>query len=233
MEDFIVEVLNRFGYFGIYFLIMLESLFPPLPAESVMLITGFASNLDGADINPWLVALSATLGSLSGALILYFIATLFSFKRLDNLIKKRLPKMISLRRGLAKTFAFFYKYNQSAVFFGRFLPVVRPMISVPAGMSRMPLIPFVVLTFLGCGIFNTFYVFMGNTLGNFRQQLFDFAKENVLLLSIIAGVLLLAIIAVVWRKRSLVKAEVQESQSKLRAAVLRKPRKSLEEEADD
>ncbi len=200
MEAFVVEVLNRFGYLGIFLLIALESLFPPLPAESVMLITGFASQLDGVEINAWLVALAATLGSLAGALILYFLGSFLTHKRLDSWLKKHFPRYPGLRRGLNKTFAFFYKYNQSAVFFGRFLPVVRPLISWPAGMTRMPLVPFATFTFIACGLFNTFYVFMGNTVGIYKQQLWNFVMEHIVWLSALAITLLLIAAIILIRK---------------------------------
>ncbi len=243
MQAFIVEILNRFGYLGIYLLITVEALFPPLPAESVLLLTGFASKLEGVTLNPWLVALVSTLGSTSGALIIYFLGSFLTHEKLDAWLKKHLPRYPGLRRGLNKTFAFFYKYNQSAVFFGRFVPVVRPLISWPAGMTRMPLIPFVTFTFIACGISNTFYVFMGNTVGVYKQQLWDFVMEHIAVVSVLGGMILL-IVAIhlilkyraelekrLLRKERFRQARLRREQKKLRKAEEERLAKAAEQDS--
>lgn len=200
MEAFVVDIINRFGYLGIYFLIALESIFPPLPAESVLMVSGFAAYLPTVEMNPWLLILAATLGALTGALFAYSVGRLLTRKRLDAWLRKYFPRLILLRRGLNKTFYFFRKHDHLAIFLGRYVPVVRPLISWTAGVLDIRLGTFVLFSALGAASLNTFYVFLGSVAGRYKQQMWAFFLEYPVPVLIVGGLGLLAF-SFYWLRR--------------------------------
>ncbi|MER7699695.1 MULTISPECIES: DedA family protein [unclassified Streptomyces] len=141
--------------------IALENLFPPLPSEVILPLTGFAA---GQGVISLFSALFwTTLGSVVGAVALYRIGALFGRDRMYALWE-RLPlvKVSDLR----KTEQWFLKHGMKAVFFGRMIPIFRSLVSVPAGVERMPMPTFVLLTALGSCIWNSILVMAGYLLGD-------------------------------------------------------------------
>ncbi|MBW1601446.1 DedA family protein [Streptomyces sp. JJ66] len=141
--------------------IALENLFPPLPSEIILPLTGFAAGqgvLSLASALFW-----TTLGSVVGATALYWLGALLGRERMYA-IWARLP-LVKVS-DLAKTEAWFAKHGRKAVFFGRMVPIFRSLISVPAGVERMPLLLFLVLTSLGSAIWNSVLVLAGYWLGD-------------------------------------------------------------------
>jgi len=141
----------------------LENIFPPIPSEIVLPFGGFLSTytvLTGLG-----VLTAATLGSVLGAMVLYGIGLLVDFKRLEN-ITVRHGKLLRLdMKDINKTNAWFEKYGYRAVFFCRMIPLVRSLISIPAGMSRMNFPAFIILTLLGTLVWNTLLISAGVVLG--------------------------------------------------------------------
>ncbi|MGD9482334.1 DedA family protein [Streptomyces sp. TRM70308] len=141
--------------------IALENLFPPLPSEIILPLTGFAAGqgvLSLASALFW-----TTLGSVVGAVALYWVGALLGRDRM-YVIWGRLP-LVKVS-DLEKTEAWFYKHGRKAVFFGRMVPIFRSLISVPAGVERMSLPLFIALTTLGSLIWNTVLVMAGYWLGD-------------------------------------------------------------------
>ncbi|MFF5921089.1 DedA family protein [Streptomyces flavochromogenes] len=177
--------------------IALENLFPPLPSEVILPLTGFAAGqgvLSLASALFW-----TTLGSVVGAVALYWIGVLFGRDRM-HAIWRRLPLVKS--SDLVRTEEWFSKHGTKAVFLGRMVPIFRSLISVPAGVERMPMPLFVMLTTLGSLVWNSVLVMAGYWLGD-RWDLVETyvgVLSKAVLVMVVVG--LAAYVAVRLRGRS-------------------------------
>ncbi|MET9661649.1 DedA family protein [Streptomyces sp. NPDC006510] len=154
------DLVDTLGGPGAGLAIALENLFPPLPSEVILPLTGFAAGqgvLTLASALFW-----TTLGSVAGAVVLYWIGMLFGRERM-HAIWAKLPLVKA--SDLERTEQWFVKHGTKAVFLGRMVPIFRSLISVPAGVERMPLPVFVMLTTLGSLIWNSVLVMAGYWLG--------------------------------------------------------------------
>lgn len=163
MESWITSVMEQFGYFGILLLIMLENLFPPIPSEVILTFGGFMTTK--TDLTVIGVIVASTIGSVVGAIILYIIGTFLSIKRLEKMVDNYGKILRLKRKDIYKANAWFEKYDVWTVFFCRFIPLIRSLISIPAGMARMNFGLFLLLTTLGTLIWNTVLVTIGARVG--------------------------------------------------------------------
>ncbi|MER7890619.1 DedA family protein [Micromonospora sp. NPDC094482] len=166
LTGWVAGVIDSAGALGVALLVALESIVPPIPSEIVLAMAGYLAG-EGR-FNVFVVALAATAGSLIGALVLYWLGAVVGEDRLKRWLD-RLP-LVDLD-DLERADRWFERYGRWAVFFGRMMPVVRSLVSIPAGTNRMPLPEFVVLTTLGSGIWNAIFVGGGYALGSRWQQL--------------------------------------------------------------
>ena len=144
MQEFIIEMMNNFGYFGIFFLIALENVFPPIPSEVILLFGGFMTTY--TKLNIAIVIIAATLGSLLGAIVLYYIGKILNKERLKKIVSGKIGKILRLKEeDIEKADIWFDTKGQKTVFFCRFIPIVRSLISIPAGMSEMKMQKFLYL----------------------------------------------------------------------------------------
>lgn len=196
MIDWIIRVIGDVGLFGVAFLVALESVVPPIPSEVVLLLTG--SNVESGrfDIIPAIVM--STVGSVVGALVLYALGFWLSADRMERLIA-RLGKFVGLKqKDVDRGFRWFDRHGSLVVFFGRLIPLVRSVVSIPAGAERMNLVRFVGLTFAGSAIWNTIWIVAGNALGAGWERAQKWA--DVIQYGAIA-LLAIALVAVVLRAR--------------------------------
>ncbi len=164
MQDFVINFLNQYGYFGIGFLLALETVFPPIPSEIVLTFGGFATTY--SEMNIWMVILSATIGSVIGAIILYFIGRLIFIEYSHKEHNGRISELLHLKPGdIAKAERWFEKRGYLAVFLCRFVPIARSLISIPAGTANMKFGMFLLLTTIGTAIWNTILVWLGALAG--------------------------------------------------------------------
>ncbi|MFI7106671.1 DedA family protein [Nonomuraea sp. NPDC050227] len=160
MTDWLIALMENLGAFGAGLAIMLENLFPPLPSEVILPLSGFTASRGELDLLDVLVC--TTLGSVVGALALYGVGALLGRERtLAIAAKLPLVKVTDIE----KTEAWFLRHGRKTVFFGRMIPIFRSLISVPAGVERMPLVTFTLLTTAGSAIWNTIFVLAGYFLG--------------------------------------------------------------------
>lgn len=155
------DLVDTMGGPGAGLAIALENLFPPLPSEVILPMTGFAAGqgvLTLASALFW-----TTLGSVAGALALYWLGALFGRERM-HAIWARLPLVKA--SDLVRTEEWFVRHGTKAVFLGRMVPIFRSLVSVPAGVERMPLPVFLMLTTLGSLIWNGALVMAGYWLGD-------------------------------------------------------------------
>ncbi|MEV4362983.1 DedA family protein [Nonomuraea sp. NPDC051941] len=160
MTDWLVGLMETLGAPGAGLAIALENLFPPLPSEVILPLSGFTASRGEMDLLDVLVC--TTLGSVIGALALYWVGALLGRER-TLAIAAKLPLVKT--SDIEKTEAWFLRHGRKTVFFGRMIPIFRSLISVPAGVERMPLVPFTLLTATGSLIWNTIFVMAGYLLG--------------------------------------------------------------------
>ena len=147
MGNFILNVMENYGYLGIFFLIAIENIFPPIPSEVILTFGGFITK--STSLTPGGVILAATIGSLGGAIILYYVG--FYIQRFKW-----------FKQGeLNKTNSWFEKYGKKAVLYGRCVPIIRSLISIPAGIKKMHMPIFLLYTTVGSLIWNTLLVTAG------------------------------------------------------------------------
>ncbi|MFG1676420.1 DedA family protein [Micromonospora sp. NPDC049282] len=161
LTGWVASVIDSLGAVGVALLVALESIIPPIPSEIVLAMAGYLS-AEGR-FNVVVIVLAATVGSLLGALVLYWLGAALGEDRL-----KRWLDHIPLvdREDLEKADRWFERHGRLAVLIGRLVPVVRSLVSIPAGANRMPLGEFVLLTTLGSGVWNTLIVGAGFLLGS-------------------------------------------------------------------
>ena len=193
MIDFIVESISAFGYFGIFFLMFLESSFIPFPSEVVTIPARYIAHQ--GEMNFFVAILCGILGSLCGALLNYYLALIFGREILIKFGKY----VLFDEKTMIKMEAFFAKHGHISTFSGRLIPVIRQYISLPAGLGKMPLALFCFYTSLGAGI----WVIILATLGYFLGQNEALLKEYLHIITI-ALVLLVCIgiaIYIYWQRK--------------------------------
>lgn len=163
ISEWVLSIMAKFGYFGIVFAMFAENVFPPIPSEVIMPAAGFAASR--GDFNLILVILAGTLGASLGALPLYYLGRVFDEERLVAFAEKYAKYMLVKPDDITSANDWFDKHGKTAVFFGRMVPGVRSLISIPAGMNNMPLLPFLALTALGSSIWTAVLTLAGYYLG--------------------------------------------------------------------
>ncbi|GGP44100.1 DedA family protein [Saccharothrix coeruleofusca] len=183
----ITDLMDSLGAPGAGLAIALENLFPPLPSEVFLPLAGFTASKGGMSL--FAAILWTTVGSVAGALLLYYLGALLGRDRLRRIVQ-RMPLMdVS---DVDKSEEWFAKHGKSTVFFGRMIPVFRSLISIPAGVERMPVPLFVALTAAGSLIWNTALIMAGYFLGENWHVVENYAG---VLSKVVLGV---AALAVVW-----------------------------------
>ena len=193
MENFVIGIMNKFGYLGIFLLILLENLFPPIPSEVILTFGGFMTI--STSMNIFGVILVSTIGSLLGAIILYYLGKILNKERINKIIKSKYGKLLRIKsKDIEMADKWFDTKGRKTVFFCRFIPVVRSLISIPAGMSEMPLPQFTIYTFFGSLIWNTVLILIGAFAGDKKDyilSLLDDVSNIVLIVLIIIFVVLI------------------------------------------
>lgn len=150
------------GYVGIFLLMVLESVFPPIPSELVIPLAGFAAAR--GDLNVFGVVLATTLGGLVGCIPWYLVGRVYGIRRL-KLLSEKFGRVVTLNADdIEHAQAWFNRHGHLAVFFGRLMPTVRSLISVPAGIACMPFGPFLVYSFFGTTLWTLLLLSMGYVL---------------------------------------------------------------------
>ena len=153
MFDWITDIVDRTGYFGVFLLMLAENVFPPIPSELIMPLAGYAAAQ--GKLNGMLVVLAGSAGSLLGASLWYYVGCWLGRERLRR-IAARHGRWLTITPGqLDEARDWFGRHGTKAVFIGRLVPTVRTLISVPAGVAGMPLKRFLTFTALGTVIWTS------------------------------------------------------------------------------
>lgn len=178
-NNVIMEIMNQWGYFGVFFLIALENVFPPIPSEVILAFGGaLTAAALGGKLSIVGMIIAATLGSVFGAIILYYIGKILKVERLKKIAGGKVGKVLRLKPAdIDKADKWFDDKGNIAVLLCRFVPIVRSLISIPAGMSEMPMIKFLAYTVIGSVIWNTVLVAIGHNLGNNWESILGFFDD--------------------------------------------------------
>ncbi|UPK77218.1 DedA family protein [Nocardioidaceae bacterium SCSIO 66511] len=190
--------MEKLGVFGAGLAIALENLFPPLPSEIILPLAGFTASR--GEFNLVSVIIATTIGSVVGAVVLYYVGVLFGRDRLRAVVDKMpLVKLDDVDRAEA----WFERHGRKAVFFGRMIPIFRSLISIPAGLERMRLLTFLVLTMAGSLIWNTIFVVAGYRLGERWDEVEKYAGafQNVVIAVVAIAVIAFIVVRVLRRRR--------------------------------
>lgn len=196
MENWLIDVMNEYGYMGIMILIAIENIFPPIPSEVILTFGGFMTTT--SNLSVFGVVFSATAGSVIGAIALYIIGLQLDVARLEKIVN-RWGKVFRITvNDIHKADDWFGKYGVWTVFFCRFVPLIRSLISIPAGMSNMNVGLFLPLTALGTLIWNIVLVHLGASVGASWEVIVKYmelySKVIYVILFLLIGVLVFSVV---------------------------------------
>ncbi|MGE5632225.1 MAG: DedA family protein [Caulobacteraceae bacterium] len=200
MQEWVIQVLNQFGYIGILLLIAIENIFPPIPSEIILTFGGFMTTY--SHLNIWGVITAATAGSVLGAIALYEIGKLFKPERLERWMDGRWGHILHLKKGdVIRACGWFDRRGKSTVFFCRCVPIVRSLISIPAGMAQMEMGLFLLLTTVGSLIWNTTLVYLGVAAGASWENIIRYMNVYSIITVVLLGVIILIFCVIFFNKR--------------------------------
>lgn len=187
MQDIII----KFGYIGIFLLIAIENIFPPIPSEVILTFSGFIST--STNLNLFIVILVSTLGSIFGAIILYYIGYFLDKNKIIYIVRSKIGKFLRLKEEkILNSIDIFNESGAKSIFICRFIPILRSLISIPAGIARYNFPIFLILTSIGSFFWNTIFVLLGNMLGESWGIVIHFFKSYYK--PIILGIVIIFII---------------------------------------
>jgi membrane protein DedA with SNARE-associated domain len=191
------RVIDALGEIGVGLLSLIETMFPPIPSEIILPLAGFLAHM-GA-MNVWLVLTAATLGGYIGAVIFYYLGYWIGEERTIRVLSK-LPLVD--RDDFEKAAGWFHRHGAGAIFFGRFIPAVRSLISLPAGAARMHFGTFTIYTLAGSLIWNGALVGGGYALGTQYELIDEYAKYlDYAVYAAVAGILVWLVVRAILRRR--------------------------------
>lgn len=190
LEQWVLSIMEKLGYLGIAFLMFLDNVFPPIPSEIIMPSAGYTASKGELTLIGVIMAGSA--GSILAAMLLYWIGRKVPQQRLFKLTE-RYGKYLRIQvSDLEKALDWFNKHGHRIVFFGRMIPAVRSLISIPAGMSKMPFAKFMFYSIAGTLIWTSFLAYLG----------FHFSQNQALMSLIIQRIstiiLVIVILYLLW-----------------------------------
>ena len=194
VTQWVFDIVDRLGAAGIGLLIFLENVVPPIPSEVILPLGGFRASTGAMD--PVAVWAAATMGAVAGALVLYALGAMLGFDRVHRLAGNRWF-ILSSQKDLEKGLDLFERYGTWFVLGGRCIPIVRSLISIPAGIAGMPLLRFVALSTLGSSVWNALFVYLGFALGE-RWEVVEGYMSPLSKIVAVLGALVLAWL--IWRK---------------------------------
>ncbi|WP_066295179.1 DedA family protein [Bacillus sp. FJAT-29937] len=199
MESWIQDLIEQFGYWGVFLLIAIENIFPPIPSEVILTFGGYMTNSMNLSVTG--VIISATLGSVIGAVILYCLGLLMDVEKLESVIDRYGRVLRLTKDDIYRADAWFDKYGIWTVLFCRLIPLIRSLISIPAGMSNMNFWLFLLFTTMGTLIWNTILVNLGAAVGSNWESIVEIMDKFSTVVYILIVILLLLVIVWYMKKR--------------------------------
>jgi membrane protein DedA with SNARE-associated domain len=200
--EFVQELVITGSYPGIVFVMFAENVFPPIPSEVIMPLAGYL--VSTGDFNFVGIVLAGTLGSVLGAIVLYYVGAWVGEPIMRSFVRRYGRFFTISENDFDRALKFFDKYGEVVIFFGRLIPVIRSIISIPAGMDRMPMSRFLFFTTLGTAIWSGLLGYAGYALGENWTRVEGFMEQYQDVVIVICVVLLALFVAWrfnVWRTR--------------------------------
>ncbi len=199
MQGLILELIGEYGYLAVFLLILTENLFPPIPSEVILLVGGVMTACTRLNVAGVIGA--ATAGAVLGAVLLYQAGRLIPEEALERALRGRFGKFLHMQaEDVALAKSWFRKKGKAAVFLCRMVPLVRSLISIPAGLAGLRMGPFLLLTTAGSLIWNTALVCLGRAAGNSWERVSAaFGLYSDLFLMVLGSTAVLAVL--IWRAR--------------------------------
>ncbi len=212
MQEWMLAFAENYGYLGIFLLILIENVFPPIPSEAVLLFGGTLTTTTSMTVPVTIIA--ATLGSVLGAVVLYAFGRVLQAERLKKLLRGRVAKITRLRpEHVDKAEQWFVRYEEKAVLLCRCVPIVRSLISIPAGFAKMKMLRFLLLTALGSAIWNTTLVCVGAGLGTAWESAMPYFDQYSVIAVVVMALLCVAGVGYLWwRSRKKAAAQAKQMQ---------------------
>lgn len=189
MTEWIQNLMDSMGYLGILLLMILENVFPPIPSELIMPSAGFAAAR--GDMSLGMVVLMGTLGSVIGTLPLYYVGKAFGEDKLVAWADKHGKWLTLSGKDIKKADDWFDRHGAGAVLFGRMVPGIRSLLSLPAGMSEMPLPKFLIYSAVGSALWSAALAYAGYALGENYDRVAQYVDpaSKIILGLVIVGVI--------------------------------------------
>lgn len=202
MQEIIISIMNNWGYLGTALLIAVENIFPPIPSEVILTFGGFMTTYSNLKLIG--IIISSTIGSVLGAIILYLIGRIINKERLEKIVEGKIGTILHFKKqDIEKANSWFEKRGKSTVFFCRFIPIVRSLISIPAGITKMKFFSFVLLTTVGSIIWNSVLAYLGVIAGASWETVVAYIDNYSKIVLIFMVILLLIGTILFYKKRSL------------------------------
>jgi len=205
INQWALGIIGTLGYPGLGLVMFLENVFPPIPSEVVLPLAGWLTLDKTSGFTLLGVTLVGAVGSVAGAFFFYGLGKWFDESRVRYLLR-RFGKWFMLSEGdLDVSLAWFDRYGEYVIFFGRMIPIVRSLISVPAGLASMNVLRFTVLTAIGTALWSFLLAFAGRLLGTQWSLVADFVDRYQTAVIVLAVLAVVAFFVVRLRKRTLEK----------------------------
>ncbi len=195
MADWIFGIVDRLGALGVGLLILLENLIPPIPSEVVLPLAGFRASTGALSV--FAVWPAATVGAVAGALVLYGLGAWLGYDRLHNLAGRPWFVLAS-QRDIERGDELFDRHGTKVVLLARCVPFLRSVVSIPAGISGMPVLRFTVLTAIGSGVWNGVFIALGWILGEHWDRVGTWLGP---VSAVVVGLLVVGVIVLIVRRQ--------------------------------
>ncbi|WP_251517429.1 MULTISPECIES: DedA family protein [Staphylococcus] len=200
MEHILTQFINTWGYAAIAILILLENILPFIPSEIILTLSGLMSVKSDLDIA--MLFIISTIASLIGLITLYYISRLVSEEKLYRFVDKY-GKWIKLRgRDVERANDWFDKYSAVAVFVCRFIPVLRVLITIPAGINRMNVVAFTIISLIGTTIWNFGLILLGRALSDNWDLLMNSLHTYSYIMYVIIAIVVIYLIVKFYKNKN-------------------------------
>jgi len=200
LTNSLLSTIGSLGYFGIFVLMTIESSLIPFPSEVVLIPAG--ALISQGKMSFILVFIASLLGSLTGAFFNYFLALYIGRPAFEFFIDNYGKFLLLNKSKLKKTDAFFIKHGEITTFVGRLIPVIRQLISLPAGFTKMDIKKFALFTALGAGIWSFILIYIGILFGN-NLELIKQNLNSLTYLLILISAIIIVVYLIIYKKRKL------------------------------